>query len=52
MNGHAGAVQGLVDSKADMEARDEVAMWPVYPGARFVVVVMMHQCWGSCMVYA
>ena len=29
----------------------KVAMWPVYPGARFVVVVRMHQCWGSGMVY-
>ena len=31
--GHTGAMQVLVDSKADLEARDQVAMWPVQPGA-------------------
>ena len=42
-NGCTDAVQVLVDSKADMEARDEVAMWSVQPGARHIlVVVMMH----------
>ena len=30
---NARAVQALVDSKANLEARDEVAMWPVQPGA-------------------
>ena len=30
--GNAGAVQVLVDSKANMEAHDELAMWPVQPG--------------------
>ena len=32
-NGNAGIVRVLVDSKADIEARDEVAMWPVQPVA-------------------
>ena len=42
-DGCTDAVQVLVDSKADMEARDEVAMWSVQPGARHIlVVVMMH----------
>ena len=26
-------MQALVDSKANLEARDQVAMWPVQPGA-------------------
>ena len=30
--GHNGAVRVLVDSKADIEARNKVAMWPVQPG--------------------
>ena len=30
--GHAGAVRVLVDCKADIEARNKVAMWPVQPG--------------------
>ena len=36
-------MQVLVDSKADLEARDEVAMWSVQPSVRhMLVVVMMH----------
>ena len=36
-------MQVLVDSKADMEARDEVAMWSMQPGVRHILVaVMMH----------
>ena len=30
--GHTGAVRVLVDSKANMEARNKVAMWLVQPG--------------------
>ena len=30
--GHTGAVRVLVDCKADIEARNKVAMWPVQPG--------------------
>ena len=41
MNGHTGAVRALVDSKANLEARDEVTMWPVQPGAICLLVVVM-----------
>ena len=47
-NGHAGAVQVLVDSKADLEARNEVAMWPeAWCLQYFVVVVMMQSIVGQ-----
>ena len=42
-------VRALVDSKANLEARDQVAMWPVQPGAirlLLVVVVMMQSILG------
>ena len=32
-DGNTGAVRVLVESKADIEARNEVAMWPVQPVA-------------------
>ena len=49
VHGHIDVVRVLVDSKADMEARDQVAMWPVHPGAILLVVVLMQSRLGQVM---